>query len=138
MVLACAGRDTGRRGVISIDIERLPCVDYLLNVNGFTTDDITLVDIDAAIVAKNWPAFRQNQDISFLFIDADHSETGVRSDYRMYSPLVRKGGMIAFHDIAITRPEYGVRKLWSELKTRHPTRECLGKPLAYGLGLLYV
>ena len=74
----------------------------------------------------------------FLFIDADHTETGVRSDYGMYSPLVRKGGMIAFHDIAITRPEYGVRKLWSELKTQHPTRECLGKPLAYGLGLLYV
>ena len=52
----------------------------------------------------------------FLFIDADHTEAGVRADYSMYSPLVRKGGMIGFHDIAITRPEYGVRKLWGELE----------------------
>ncbi len=74
----------------------------------------------------------------FLFIDADHTESGVRSDYGMYSPLVRKGGVIAFHDIAITRPEYGVRKLWSELRTRHETREMIGEPLAYGIGLLYV
>jgi len=74
----------------------------------------------------------------FLFIDADHTESGVRSDYSMYSPLVRKGGMIAFHDIAITLPEYGVRTLWSELKTRHQTRDVLGKSTPVGIGLLYV
>lgn len=73
----------------------------------------------------------------FLFIDADHTEPGVRSDYGMYSPLVRKGGMIAFHDIGILRPEYGVRKLWSELKTQYRTRDILGEPLTYGIGLLY-
>jgi len=74
----------------------------------------------------------------FLFIDADHTEFGVRSDYRMYSPLVRKGGIIAFHDIAITRPEYGVRKLWAELKTENKTRDIIGAPAAYGIGLLYL
>jgi predicted O-methyltransferase YrrM len=73
----------------------------------------------------------------FLFIDADHTEPGVRSDYGMYSPLVRKGGMVAFHDIAITRPEYGVRKLWLELKNGRQTREIIGEPVPYGIGLLY-
>ena len=83
-------------------------------------------------------AYLRGNPADFLFIDADHTESGVRSDYGMYSPLVRKGGMIGFHDIFITRPEYGVRKLWSELKTRHQTLEFKGDPLAYGIGLLYV
>jgi predicted O-methyltransferase YrrM len=73
----------------------------------------------------------------FLYIDADHTDAGVRADYAMYSPLVRPGGMIAFHDIGITRPEYGVRKLWQELSASSRCREILGKPLAYGIGLLY-
>jgi predicted O-methyltransferase YrrM len=74
----------------------------------------------------------------FLFIDADHTATGVRTDYQLYSPLVRKGGIIAFHDIAITNPEYGVRALWQELKAAHCTRDILGTPRPFGIGLLYV
>jgi predicted O-methyltransferase YrrM len=34
-----------------------------------------------------------------LFIDGDHTYDGVRSDYDFYRDLVRKDGMIAFHDI---------------------------------------
>ena len=73
----------------------------------------------------------------FLFIDADHTEQGVRSDYAMYSPLVRKGGIIAFHDIAINHPDYGIRALWGELAVSHQARSILGTPQAYGIGLLY-
>jgi cephalosporin hydroxylase len=76
--------------------------------------------------------------VDFLFIDADHTESGVRSDYGLYAPLVRRGAIIGFHDIAITSPEYGVRTLWSELKAQHQTHEILGKPTAYGIGFLYV
>ena len=74
----------------------------------------------------------------FLFIDADHTEHGVRSDYRMYAPLVRKGGIVGFHDIAITNAEYGVRRLWAELKQQHRTKEFIGEPEAFGIGLMYV
>jgi cephalosporin hydroxylase len=73
----------------------------------------------------------------FLFIDADHTPAGVRADYAMYSPLVRTGGMIAFHDIAIKNPEYGVKKLWEELSATMPSRAILGSPTAYGIGLLH-
>lgn len=57
--------------------------------------------------------------IDFLFIDGDHTYEGVKQDYEMYSPLVRKGGYIAFHDINDTerhrqRNVY-VGKLWNEL-----------------------
>lgn len=75
-------------------------------------------------------------EADFLFIDADHTEKGVRSDYAMYSPLVRTGGLIAFHDIAITNPEYGVRHLWRELSA-NPSRAILAKPKPYGIGILY-
>ena len=37
--------------------------------------------------------------IDFLFIDGDHSLFGVMNDYVRFIPLVKKGGVIAFHDI---------------------------------------
>ena len=39
------------------------------------------------------------QPLDFLFIDGDHSYDGVANDFELYSPLVRPGGLIAFHDI---------------------------------------
>jgi cephalosporin hydroxylase len=40
--------------------------------------------------------------VDLLFIDGDHSLRGVRTDYEFYRRFVRKGGVIAFHDIADT------------------------------------
>ena len=40
-----------------------------------------------------------NEPVDFLFIDGDHTLEGVKMDFDMYSPLVRRGGLIAFHDI---------------------------------------
>lgn len=37
--------------------------------------------------------------IDVLFIDGDHSKVGMLRDYRDYAPHVRKGGIIAVHDI---------------------------------------
>ncbi len=51
----------------------------------------------------------------FVFIDADHSYEGVRADWENYSPMVADGGMVAFHDI-VERPDYGVSRLWAEIK----------------------
>lgn len=54
--------------------------------------------------------------IDLLFIDGDHTYKGVRQDFEMYSPLVRPGGLIAFHDI-INRQwkQCEVHRLWEEL-----------------------
>ena len=41
----------------------------------------------------------QSHKIDLLFIDGDHSYEGVKKDYELYSPFVKKGGMIVFHDI---------------------------------------
>jgi hypothetical protein len=37
--------------------------------------------------------------LDFLFIDGDHSLKGVEQDWLDYGPLVRAGGIVAFHDI---------------------------------------
>jgi predicted O-methyltransferase YrrM len=56
--------------------------------------------------------------IDFLFIDADHTYEGVKQDYEMYAPLVRPGGVVAFHDILphTTEERCKVDVFWEELK----------------------
>lgn len=56
--------------------------------------------------------------IDFLFIDADHTYEGVRKDYELYAPLVRGGGVIAFHDILPHTMDENckVDVFWEELK----------------------
>ncbi len=56
--------------------------------------------------------------IDFLFIDGDHSYQGVKKDYELYSPLVRQGGIIGFHDIVQSPVTtiVGVQVLWNEIK----------------------
>jgi len=65
----------------------------------------------------NIPEYPNLNKIDFLFIDGDHSYEGVKKDYLKYSPLVREGGLIAFHDICEHAPESGceVKKFWDEL-----------------------
>jgi predicted O-methyltransferase YrrM len=62
--------------------------------------------------------------VDFLFIDADHTYEGVKKDFELYSPLVRPGGTIAFHDIVTHPPSYGcgVDIFWNEIK-RPDSRE---------------
>ena len=66
--------------------------------------------------------------VDFLFIDGDHRYEGVLADWNDYAPLVRPGGLVAFHDIV---PDHrarfgretpsdsgGVPELWAELRGR--------------------
>lgn len=64
-------------------------------------------------ISAKWP---ENQRIDFLFIDADHTYEGVSADWRNWSPFVRKGGLIAFHDYYVKTPggHTGVRKFVDE------------------------
>jgi len=82
--------------------------------------------------------------VDFLFIDGDHNYSGVSSDYAMYSPLVRAGGLIAFHDIVPGHAENvaDVPQFWREL-ARSKKREIIddvgsgGSPIkGYGIGLI--
>jgi predicted O-methyltransferase YrrM len=69
---------------------------------GFTSD-----------VAATWP---KDLKIDLLFIDADHSYKGVSSEWKNWSPFMRKDGVIAFHDYYVKSQggHGGVRKFIDE------------------------
>lgn len=73
------------------------------------------------------------EKLDFLFIDGDHGYNGVKADYRMYSQFVKKGGIIAFHDVS-TAP--GVIKFWAELKTQIPQAQEINHVNGWGIGII--
>jgi len=79
--------------------------------------------------------------LDFLFIDGDHTYEGVKKDFEMYSPLVRKGGIIAFHDIVRHPIETGceVEKFWNEIKNNFQFKEIIKDTSQdwAGIGILF-
>jgi predicted O-methyltransferase YrrM len=81
--------------------------------------------------------------IDFLFIDGDHTYDGVRRDFEMYAPLVRRGCPIAFHDVLphAQQPDCEVDRFWSEIKSRYRSIEFIdlvdGADQYGGIGVLY-
>jgi predicted O-methyltransferase YrrM len=82
------------------------------------------------------------RSVDFLFVDGDHDYEGVLKDYELYAPLVRPGGLIAFHDIVPGDEELvgGVPRFWEELKGSHETMELVESPDqgGYGIGVVRV
>jgi predicted O-methyltransferase YrrM len=69
----------------------------------------------------------KGEKLDLLFIDGDHTHEGVKQDYELYSPLVRDGGLIVFHDIAKHRPELEchVDRFWDEVKGGFQSQEII-------------
>jgi predicted O-methyltransferase YrrM len=80
------------------------------------------------------------EGLDFLFIDGDHTLAGVTSDYEMYSPLVKLGGAIVFHDICVHRVEFDchVDVFWNKLKQGREHWEFVENPNQgqYGIGVV--
>ena len=87
----------------------------------------------------------RDDKVDFLFIDGDHSYEGVKKDFEMYSPLVRKGGIIAFHDIIPDYyTKYGIKtsswagevyKFWDEVKEKYEHLEIVKDKNQDGFGI---
>lgn len=67
--------------------------------------------------------------IDFAFIDGDHTYEGVRRDWNDYAPLVRPGGLVAFHDILPqpASPDTQVHRFWRELREHYAGQELVGR-----------
>ena len=80
-----------------------------------------------------------------LFIDGDHSYEGVEHDFLTYGPLVRRDGIIAFHDICRGSGPVsggggkawvgGVPRFWDEVKALYSHREFVRDPAQHGFGI---
>jgi predicted O-methyltransferase YrrM len=77
------------------------------------------------------------RDIDFLFIDGDHSYEGVKQDFDLYSPLVREGGLVAFHDIVTKVDAHEVYRFWDEIKNQYRYKEFIENPDGkMGIGMI--
>ncbi len=80
--------------------------------------------------------------VDFLFIDGDHTEKGVESDFNMYKKFVRPGGLIAFHDIIENQPLdiNQVYYFWKRIKADYEHYEFIDddQQCGYGIGVLRV
>ncbi len=67
------------------------------------------------------------EQLDYLFLDGDHTYCGVQRDFQMYAPLVRSGGIVAFHDIVTYKQESDcqVEKFWREIKHQYQHREII-------------
>lgn len=71
-----------------------------------------------------------NREIDFLYIDGDHGYEACKNDYINFSPMVRKGGIIGFHDI--TTEQAAVGRFFNGLEGRKEKMEVI-----QGTGLLW-
>jgi len=75
--------------------------------------------------------------LDLLFIDGDHTYEGVKKDWEMYSPRVRPGGLVVFHDVAGNYQETRVKAFWDTIKDSYSHREYMAHPeKLYGIGML--
>jgi len=80
------------------------------------------------------------QSVDVLHIDGNHSLRAVRTDYEWYSPLVRSGGLILFHDVWITE---GPQTVFMKASGRRKMMWCLGSEsdsnyIRSGIGMVEV
>jgi predicted O-methyltransferase YrrM len=76
--------------------------------------------------------------VDFLFIDGDHSYEGVSRDAELYLPLLRPGGIAAFHDICPDPVQAtGVADWWRGFSRSHAVEEIIEdrNQVGYGIGI---
>ncbi|GAC1512502.1 MAG: hypothetical protein NVS1B3_16260 [Candidatus Dormibacteraceae bacterium] len=109
---------------------------HLHFIRGSSHDPATVGQVEAVLRGRH---------LDFLLIDGDHAYSSVSADFFAYRPLVRDGGLIAFHDIVsdyatrygrqTSSATGGVPLFWSQIKNRFWSREFIEDPEQDGFGI---
>jgi hypothetical protein len=76
-----------------------------------------------------------DSSIDLLHIDGHHSYDSVTEDFSTWLPKMKRHGVILLHDIHVRKSDFGVYKLWRELKTNYENIEFVG---SHGLGVIFL
>jgi hypothetical protein len=78
----------------------------------------------------------ENRSVDLLHIDGFHTYEAVRHDFESWLPKLTPGALVLFHDIKITHGDFGVWKIWKEIKKKYP--RWLELKHSAGLGILQI
>ena len=86
-------------------------------------------EVGQSWLTREWtsPTPDRRYPLDLVFVDGDHSYAGCSGDILAWSPLLKSGGIIAFHDYDASR---GGELIWSEVD-RAVQEGCLAHPNRY-------
>lgn len=76
-----------------------------------------------------------DNSIDLLHIDGLHTYEAVKDDFDTWLPKMSKSGVIMLHDISQKKKDFGVYKLWEEIKAKYATMEF---EHSNGLGIVFM
>jgi predicted O-methyltransferase YrrM len=96
-------------------------IPFLKSLGKRSVIQLIRADSHKAETLRKLKSLLKGSKVDLLFIDGDHTYQGVKQDFQLYSSLVRKGGIVAFHDIVTHDPTVGceVDRFWNEIKPSH-------------------